>query len=126
MPSRAKRPCKHPGCRDVASAGRFCTRHAGDAAAVRPYDRWRGSPASRGYDKDWRRVRLEALQRDKHLCQDCLKRNVLTRATEVHHKITIELAPYLRLDLDNLVSLCKPCHSGITATRDSSFARRVI
>jgi 5-methylcytosine-specific restriction protein A len=92
--------------------------------AIRPYDRWRGSPASRGYDADWRRVRLEALERDKHLCQDCLEREVLTLATEVHHKIPIEIAPELRLELDNLRSLCKPCHSAITATRDSSFARK--
>lgn len=69
-------------------------------------------------------MRLEALERDKYLCQACLERGVLTRATEVHHVIPIEIDPTRRLDLDNLVSLCKPDHSAITATRDSSFARR--
>lgn len=123
MPFRATRPCKHNGCRDLARVGRFCTKHAADTAATRPYDRWRGSPASRGYDADWRRVRKLALERDKHLCQHCLLKKLLTLATEVHHEIPIELAPNLRLVLTNLVSLCKPCHSAITATRDSSFAR---
>ena len=124
MPQRANRPCNHPGCRAIASGSRFCARHAVDKNVIRPYDRWRGSPASRGYDADWRRVRLEALRRDHYLCQDCLERGDLTAATEVHHLIPIELAPHLRLVLSNLRSLCKPCHSAITATRDSSFARR--
>ena len=126
MPFRARRPCLHGGCGAVAGESRYCEKHAGDSAASRPYDRWRGSSTSRGYDADWRRVRLQALERDKHLCQACLERKVLTLATEVHHKIPIEIAPHLRLDLDNLVSLCKPDHSAITATRDSSFARKRI
>jgi 5-methylcytosine-specific restriction protein A len=69
-------------------------------------------------------VRLQALARDHHLCQDCLQRQRLTPAKEVHHILTVEIAPHLRLDLDNLRSLCKPCHSAVTATRDSSFAGR--
>ncbi len=122
MPVRARRPCKHSGCRDVTAEGRFCPKHSVDKAALRPYDRWRGSPASRGYDADWRRVRLVALSRDSHLCQDCLTRKLAVRATEVHHLVPIEVDRTLRLVLTNLVSLCKPCHSRITATRDSAFA----
>lgn len=123
MPLRASRPCNHPGCQKVATDGRFCSSHAASVVALRPYDRFRGSSASRGYDADWRRVRKLALQRDKHLCQDCLAAKRLTLAVEVHHIITIEERPDLRLVLDNLRSLCKPCHSRITSTRDSSFAR---
>jgi 5-methylcytosine-specific restriction protein A len=123
VPIRANRPCKHAGCREIASDGRFCARHKVDPVALRPYDRWRGSPESRGYDADWRRVRKIALQRDRHLCQDCLAQKRLTPATEVHHEVPIDVDPSRRLDLTNLRSLCKPCHSAITATRDSSFAR---
>ena len=117
MPLRANRPCKHPGCRALATDGRFCRSHATQAAAVRPYDLWRGTPAERGYDADWRRVRKIALERDAYTCRECRE-----PATDVHHKITVALAPHLRLDLDNLISLCKPCHSAITALRDSAFA----
>ena len=124
MPTRARRPCNKPGCRNVASDGRFCAKHAVDTAVTRPYDRWRGSPASRGYDADWRRVRLQALERDRHLCQDCLLRKILTPAEEVHHVIPIELAPHLRLELDNLRSLCKPCHSAITARVSIAVPKR--
>ncbi|WP_399262197.1 HNH endonuclease [Terriglobus aquaticus] len=48
----------------------------------------------------------------------------LKRATDVHHIVPIRVAPWLRLVLSNLVSLCKECHSSITARRDSTFAHR--
>lgn len=121
---RAARPCGHSGCRGTAAIGRFCSAHADSARATRPYDAWRGSSTSRGYDADWRRIRAQALERDRRQCQHCLKRGLVKRATDVHHIITIEDAPWLRLVLTNLISLCKECHSSITATRDSSFARR--
>lgn len=91
---------------------------------MRPYDAWRGSAASRGYDADWRRIRLLALERDHHLCQACLRAKRAVRATDVHHKVSIAEAPELRLVLDNLESLCHGCHSSITATRDSTFAQK--
>jgi 5-methylcytosine-specific restriction protein A len=124
MPFRAARPCAHPGCRATAANGRFCSAHAVSVRATRPYDAWRGSSHSRGYDAAWRRVRVEALERDQFECQDCLKRSILKRATDVHHIIPVDVAPHLRLVLANLVSLCHECHSSITATRDSTFARR--
>jgi 5-methylcytosine-specific restriction protein A len=121
MPSRAARPCAHGGCRAKAVNGPFCSAHAVSVRAARPYDAWRGSSASRGYDADWRRVRVLALVRDGRRCQSpgCGR-----PATDVHHKVTITRAPHLRLDLANLVSLCKECHSSITAKRDSTFAHR--
>lgn len=124
MPFRAARPCAHSGCRGIATNGRFCSSHAESKRATRPYDAWRGSSASRGYDADWRRIRVQALLRDNYECQCCKLRGIVKRATDVHHQITIEEAPWLRLALSNLISLCKECHSSITATRDSSFARK--
>lgn len=58
----------------------------------------------------WRRLRLKALQRDHYLCQACLKKNRITKATEVHHIKPAEDYPELALDLDNLTSLCWRCH----------------
>lgn len=58
-----------------------------------------------------------ALERDFHICQDCLRaksRGEMTRprtATVVHHIQPVELRPDLRLDLENLVSLCDACHN---------------
>lgn len=58
----------------------------------------------------WRRLRLLALQRDHYLCQECLRKNTITRATEVHHLHPIADHPELALDLGNLESLCWDCH----------------
>ena len=58
----------------------------------------------------WRRLRLLALQRDNYLCQECLRKKKITKATEVHHLKPIADFPTLALDLDNLESLCWDCH----------------
>ena len=102
----------------------LCSSHAVSARATRPYDAWRGSPRERGYDRDWAVVRVQALERDGYRCQQCAERGIVQRATDVHHIVWIRSAPWLRLVLSNLVSLCKECHSGITARRDSTFAHR--
>lgn len=88
---------------------------AGKRTAPQIYDRWRGSAASRGYDRTWRRLREAHL--DAHpLCVDCERAGQVTAATEVDHIIRIEVRPDLRLDPENLQSLCKPHHSAKTAT----------
>ena len=58
----------------------------------------------------WRQIREVALQRDHYLCQNCLRNNRLTRATEVHHIQPLEDHPELGLELANLQSLCWDCH----------------
>jgi 5-methylcytosine-specific restriction protein A len=58
----------------------------------------------------WRKLR--AMQLAAHpLCADCVAGGRLRAASEVHHKIGRKLRPDLALDLDNLMSLCKSCHS---------------
>lgn len=58
----------------------------------------------------WRKLRLQVLQRDHFLCQHCLKKGRIKRATEVHHIVALEKNPSLGLDKSNLVSLCWDCH----------------
>ena len=58
----------------------------------------------------WRRARKLALQRDNFLCQECLRKKRITKATEVHHVKAISGHPSLALTLDNLESLCWDCH----------------
>lgn len=64
--------------------------------------------------KQWQRVREQAMQRDARLCVDCLKRNQITTAEEVHHIIELDETninnPSITLNLDNLVCLCRECH----------------
>lgn len=58
----------------------------------------------------WRRLRIQALQRDHFLCRHCLEKGILRTATEVHHRQPVNDRPDLALALDNLESLCWDCH----------------
>jgi 5-methylcytosine-specific restriction protein A len=110
MPSAPSRPCSKPGCKELAYS-RFCSEHS-TPENLSPNDTHRGSSCARGYDAQWRKIRLSALERDKYLCQHCLPRPV--EAIDVHHEVPITTDPSRRLDLTNLTSLCKLCHSKIT------------
>lgn len=79
----------------------------------RYYDRYKRDRASRSFYKStaWERAREQALIRDNHLCQHCLKRQRLTLADMVHHIKPISDYPDLALVLDNLLSLCNSCHN---------------
>jgi len=65
----------------------------------------------------WRRLRAVALERDPHICQDCLQQKRMgariraRRAVVVHHILPRETHPELALELTNLVSLCDACHN---------------
>lgn len=103
----AKQPCAQSGCSELVQSGR-CAQHATQHRRWR--ERWRGSAASRGYDAAWQRVRGFALRRDNYLCQLCLAAGRVTPAQDVHHRRKVVRAPELRLDLENLVSVCRECH----------------
>ena len=60
---------------------------------------------------------MVALQRDHYLCQACLKKKVIRKATEVHHVLPLEEFPDRALDLDNLQSLCFDCHEATRVRR---------
>ena len=47
----------------------------------------------------WTRLRLQALNRDRWLCQYCLARGRFTYASEVHHLVPVEADPTLALTL---------------------------
>lgn len=104
----SKRPlkfCSVPGCPSMAKPGRSrCDKH--EAEAFARTDAERPSAAVRGYDETWRRVRAEKLRLDP-ACELCGG-----RADTVHHRVPIREGG-ARLDLDNLVSLCRACHSRV-------------
>ncbi|MFC0853114.1 HNH endonuclease [Halalkalibacter oceani] len=59
----------------------------------------------------WLKFRELALLRDNHLCQPCLRQKRITPANTVHHIKPIEDFPELALTLDNVESICPPCHN---------------
>lgn len=115
MPNRPKRPCRQPGCPELVDSG-FCDKHQNHRRAL---DR-RTSSTQRGYDADWQRVRIEALRRDKYLCQHCLREGRVTPAEDVDHIVPLSRGG-ARLDHGNLQSLCRPCHNVKTAKDNTTL-----
>ena len=61
--------------------------------------------------RTWQRKRLEILERDQHLCKLCLYRGVINnKGLEIHHIIALKDNEELKLEDDNLVTLCSGCH----------------
>lgn len=84
---------------------------------------WKHSKSrhERGYGSKWDRLRKTILQRDKHLCQDCLPDRV-TPATQVDH--VKPKADGGTDDPANLRSLCRPCHDRKTYADQGKTLRR--
>lgn len=110
MPIKPKRPCSHPGCPRLTD-GRFCEEH--QRQENKRYEKYDRDPAVRcRYGRTWKRIR------DRHiaehpLCEMCKKQGRITPAEEVHH--IKPLSQGGTHDDSNLMSLCKECHSEITA-----------
>lgn len=73
------------------------------------------------YDRQWQKVRLLVLHRDRHLCQMRLD-GCTVKATTVDHIVEL-MHGGPRLDPSNLRAACKHCNSSSGATR-GNLARR--
>lgn len=59
----------------------------------------------------WRKKAEEIKERDKYLCQVCLKKNIInTRDLSVHHITPASESQVLRLENSNLITVCEKCH----------------
>lgn len=75
------------------------------------------------HSKEWKKVRELAWQRDNGLCQKCLKeKNIMKPGEEVHHMIWLKPSnindPFITLNLNNLILLCKDCHINIHKVKE--------
>ena len=119
MPRKPKRPCSHPGCPKLTE-GRFCEEH--ERQENQRYEKFVRDPeAKRRYGRAWKRIR------DRHaaqhpLCEMCLKNGKVTPTEEVHHIVPLSCGGTHASD--NLMSLCKSCHSEITARDGDRWHRR--
>lgn len=78
------------------------------------------SRQSRGYDYRWEKQRKLVIERDKGLCQICLKAGRITPGRDVDHIVSKARAKQLGWDRDrtdalsNLALACVPCHKAKT------------
>jgi 5-methylcytosine-specific restriction protein A len=110
MANRPLRPCRHPGCPNLVTAG-YCDRHKKDE---RQYDRYRKNIRERGYTSMWDKVSRR--HKELHpLCEECLKNNMITVTAISHHIIPEQLCMQvgrkdLIYDMDNLKADCISHH----------------
>lgn len=117
MPTRPAKPCAHAGCHALVRGGPYCTAHAPQHARARyQADRARrGTFRERGYDTQWDKV-SRAHRRAHPLCVICRAKGRVVRVRDVDHIVPFwGIDDPLRLDPDNLQSLCRACHNGKTA-----------
>jgi 5-methylcytosine-specific restriction protein A len=92
--------------------GQFCDEHR--RVAERQYNQYLRDPdTNKRYGRAWKKIRARFLLQHP-LCEQCRQQNRLTPAQEVHH--IMSLANGGTHDGNNLLALCKSCHSRITVT----------
>lgn len=106
--------CGKVGCRElIDSYEAYCEIHKGETD--RAYNQWRDKhmPEYIKFYKStaWTKKRVQALRRDEWVCQDCAAEGIITVAQEVHHLVETKHDWSKRLELDNLISLCRTHHN---------------
>jgi 5-methylcytosine-specific restriction enzyme A len=101
-------PCSRPGCVQLVERGQprcpaCTTRHWRQDAQER------GTPAQRGIDGPWRKLRQAHLAAYP-FCVACAAEGKQTVATILHHKIPHRGNERLRLDPTNVEGLCRHHH----------------
>lgn len=87
------------------------------------------SRQSRGYGADWEKVRKLVIERDKGLCQPCLRKDRVTMYKAVDHVTGKAQAAKLRWSKaktdhpDNLQCICGPCHDEKTTIENGGTFR---
>ena len=76
------------------------------------------------HSQAWRKLRRQALERDKHLCQVCLQHNELTLADTVHHIKPIRQNEAEKLSLNNLISVCRKCHNELHREKPMTLKKK--
>lgn len=114
--------CNHPTCRNlIDSTHTYCEAHTNhdyneyNRARLRDdkeYVTFYSSSA-------WRKLRRQAMLRDNFLCVRCLADDIYTEATIGDHIIPTKIDWSMRLELDNIQSLCFNCHE--VKTREESL-----
>lgn len=66
---------------------------------------------------EWKRKRLEILERDNHECQECKREGRFSKGNVVHHVLHLDDRPDLALETDNLLTVCEACHNKLHPER---------
>lgn len=120
MPGKPKRPCGYFGCRALSTES-YCEEHRKQIHLDYKRDRTDKEEQAFYTSGRWRKVRSLKLSADP-LCEECKRQGRIKEASMVDHIVPIKKGG-ARLDMDNLQSLCRPCHNRKTATEHNSSVR---
>ncbi len=94
-------------------------RHRTERVAYqRMYDSQRVSPSKRGYGRRWQRLRKMVLARDCGICRRCGE----PAGESAHVDHIVPRSQGGQDTMENLETLCHPCHSRKTATQTAGSA----
>ena len=107
--------CRAPGCTAKCRGG-FCEKHLHRKNPARPRPETQREADLVRRSLRWQRLRVK-LRREYPFCADPFRNHgrMPHRAEDVHHIVSIRSDPGLAHDYENLLPLCKPCHSMLEA-----------
>ena len=119
MPKKPRHPCGYSGCPALTDR-QYCPEH--QKLVSSHYNRYERDPASKKrYGYQWQKIRARFLSVHP-LCAERIARGSATPASEVHHILPLSRGG--THDEDNLMALCKPCHSAISARDGDRWGSR--
>lgn len=128
-----KKLCAYPGCFRPTDIGeKYCSLHRAKGKAhdeqvrqkrLNAFRKPSRSSTQLGYGYRWQMLRNRFIAQHPY-CEECMKRGVLTMATDVDHVKPHHGDPRLLYDEENLQSLCKSCHSRKTVKEDGGLGNR--
>lgn len=118
MPRKPKSPCRWSRCKELTEE-RYCKKHK--QLAEKQYNKYQRDPHTyKRYNSRWRLIR-QLYIKEHPVCEVCEKNGVVKAVEEVHH--IIPLSKGGTHSDDNLMSLCKSCHSKITAKEGGRWSK---
>lgn len=120
MPSKPKRPCRMVGCGRLCGDGeQYCSEHK--QVTEKHYNKFQRDPqTNKRYGRAWKRIRDRYIKAHP-LCEQCKQSGRVVAAEEVHH--ILPLSQGGGNETENLMALCKPCHSKITAESGDRWSK---
>jgi 5-methylcytosine-specific restriction enzyme A len=111
LPKKPESPCRFNGCPELTHDS-YCEKH--QSIIDHRYNKYERDPQTyKRYSNRWRKIRRLYIQ-EHPMCELCERKNLLVPVQEVHHIVPLSQGGTHREE--NLMGLCKSCHSRITAT----------
>ena len=119
MPRKPKRPCSYPGCPELTD-GRYCVEH--EKIMNQQYEKYGRDPKTKKrYGRAGKRIR-DKYAAEHPFCEMGFEHGIIVETQEIHHKKPLSEGG--THDRDNLIALCKSCHSSIHAHRGDYWGNR--